>query len=103
MRRLSHIQGVELQNLLELRSGERMNKTLHGTICGRTIQLDEDPGIVAGQEVEVMVKVVTTSHNWGDGIRRSAGGWVNHPELDETLEAIHSERKLERKPTPGLE
>lgn len=35
-----------------------MIKTLHGTVHGRTIELDEDPGVAEGQEVEVQMKVV---------------------------------------------
>jgi hypothetical protein len=35
-----------------------MIKTLHGRVHGKTIELDEDPGVAEGQEVEVQVKVV---------------------------------------------
>ena len=35
-----------------------MTKTIHGTIHGRIIELDEDLGVVEGQEVEVQVKVI---------------------------------------------
>ena len=35
-----------------------MTKTLHGKVRGRTIELDEDPGVAEGQEVEVQVKIV---------------------------------------------
>ncbi len=35
-----------------------MTKTLHGKVHGRTIELDEDPGVADGQEVEVQVKVM---------------------------------------------
>jgi hypothetical protein len=75
-----------------------MTRTLHGTIRGRTIELDEDPGVGEGQQVEVQVKVVEPDRKWGDGIRRSAGGWADHPELDAVMEKIHDERKLERPP-----
>ena len=34
-----------------------MTKTFHGRIRGRTIELDEDPGIADGQEVLVQVKM----------------------------------------------
>jgi hypothetical protein len=36
-----------------------MTRTLHGKVHGRTIELDEDPGVAEGQEVEVQMKVVT--------------------------------------------
>jgi len=32
-----------------------MTKTLHGKVHGRTIQLEQDLGVVDGQEVEVHV------------------------------------------------
>jgi hypothetical protein len=32
-----------------------MTRTLHGKIHGKTIELDEDLGVVDGQEVEVQV------------------------------------------------
>jgi hypothetical protein len=35
-----------------------MTKTIHGTIHGKTIELDEDLGVADGQEVEVQVKVL---------------------------------------------
>ncbi len=75
-----------------------MTKTLHGKIRGRTIELDEDPGVAEGQQVEVQVKIVEPARKWGDGIRRSAGGWADHPELDAIIEKIRDERKLERRP-----
>jgi hypothetical protein len=35
-----------------------MTKTIHGKVHGRTIELDEDPGVADGQEVEVQMHVV---------------------------------------------
>jgi len=75
-----------------------MTKKLHGTVHGRTIQLDEDPGIADGQKVELQIQLESAGPKWGEGILRSAGGWANYPELDETMEKIHQERKLERRP-----
>ena len=50
-----------------------MTKTIHGRIHGKTIELDEDLGVAAGQEVEVQVTVVQTARKWGEGILRTAG------------------------------
>jgi hypothetical protein len=75
-----------------------MTKTLHGKIRGRTIELDEDPGTAEGQQVEVQMKVVEPTREWGDGIRRSAGGWADHPEMDAIMDKIREERRLERRP-----
>ena len=70
-----------------------MTKTLHGKIHGRTIELDEDPGVPDGQEVEVQVRIVQPARKWGDGILRSAGGRVDYPEMDAIIEKVHSDRK----------
>jgi len=75
-----------------------MTKTIHGKIHGKTIELDEDLGVAEGQEVEVQVRIVQPARKWGDGILRSAGGWVDYPEMDAIMEKIHQERKLERRP-----
>jgi hypothetical protein len=75
-----------------------MTKTLHGTVRGRTIELEEDPGVAEGQAVEVQVRVIEAAQKWGDGIHRSAGGWAAYPELDAIMESIQRERKLERRP-----
>lgn len=36
-----------------------MTMTLHGKIRGKTIELDEDPGVSDGMEVEVQMRFVT--------------------------------------------
>jgi hypothetical protein len=74
-----------------------MTKKLHGRVHGRTIELDEDPGVAEGQEVELQMNVVPAARKWGDGIRRSAGGWTAYPEMDDIMEKIYQERKLERR------
>ena len=75
-----------------------MTKKLHGTVHGRTIELDEDPGVADGQEVELQIQIAAPARKWGEGILRSAGGWAGHPEMDGIMEEIYQERKLERRP-----
>jgi hypothetical protein len=72
-----------------------MMKTVHGTVHGRTIQLDEDLGVAEGQEVEIQVKLISRPPTWGAGILNSAGGWAEIPELDVVLEKIHEQRQVE--------
>jgi len=38
-----------------------MTKTLHGKVHGKTIELDEDLGVVDGQEVEIQLTIVQTT------------------------------------------
>ena len=79
-----------------------MTKKLHGTVHGKTIELDEDPGVADGQEVELQIQIAT-ARKWGEGILRSAGGWAEYPEMDDIMEKIYQERKLERRPQMGHE
>jgi hypothetical protein len=75
-----------------------MNKILHGVVHGNMIELREPAGVADGEEVEVVVKFSTPSRLWGEGIRNSAGGWANFPEMDAIMEQIHQDRKRERRP-----
>ena len=52
-----------------------MTRKLHGKIRGRTIELDEDPGVAEGQEVEVQMKGGSPCNKMG---RRHPpfGGWL---------------------------
>ena len=75
-----------------------MSKTILGRVHGKTIELNEDLGIAEGQQVEVQVKIVQPPIAWGEGIRRSAGGWADYPEMDAVMDKIQRDRRLERRP-----
>ena len=75
-----------------------MTKTLHGKVHGKTIELDEDLGVVDGQEVEVRVTIIQPTRNWGEGILRTAGALADDPAWDTILEQIYQDRKLNRRP-----
>ena len=76
-----------------------MTITLHGTIHGRMIELNEDPGIDEGQQVEIQMKVMAeTRHNAGEGFLRTEGALADDTEWDAIMEEIHQARKLERRP-----
>jgi hypothetical protein len=70
-----------------------LTKTFHGKIHGKTIELDEDPGVAEGQEVEVQVRIVQPARKWGEGILRTAGALADDPEWDTIMEQIYQERK----------
>ena len=78
-----------------------MTRALHGTILGRTIQLDEDPGIPDGQEVDVVVTAAPLQKQWGAGIERSAGVAANVPEFAEVFAQVERDRKAARFREPG--
>lgn len=72
-----------------------MTKIIHGKINGRTIELNEDPGLAPGEEVEVQVKSLTAARVPGEGLMRCAGALADEwtEEDDEILEEIHQDRK----------
>ena len=45
-----------------------MMKTLYGKIRGKTIELDEDPGIADGQQVEVQLMIVREPESGGSPV-----------------------------------
>ena len=75
-----------------------MARTMHGKVHGRTIELDEDPGVPDGQQVEVRITIIRPKEQWGEGLRRCAGALADDPEWDAIMEQIYRERKLERRP-----
>lgn len=72
-----------------------MSKVIHGVVHGKTIELNEEPGMPDGQQVEVQVKPLTDKRPWGEGIRASAGALANSwtEEDDRILDEIYQDRK----------
>jgi hypothetical protein len=82
-----------------------MTRTMHGKVHGKTIELDEDLGVVDGQEVEVQVKITRPKKRlpgpppgWQPGrtsttAGRLADSWTE--EDDRILEEIYRDRKRE--------
>jgi hypothetical protein len=77
---------------------------LRGVVHGKTIELEQEPGLPDGQEVMVRVQPVGQQGRKlppGEGIRRSAGAWAEDAEeLDQYLEWVRQQRKVGR---PELE
>jgi hypothetical protein len=79
-----------------------MTKTIHGRIHGRIIELDEDLGVVEGQEVEVQVKMIALKKRppgpppgWRPGGTETAAGMMAEhwtEEDDRILDAIERDR-----------
>lgn len=80
-----------------------MTKVVLGKVRGRTIELTADLGLAEGQEVEVQVKVLPPAKKWGEGILRSAGALADDQQWDAVMDAIHRERKRERRTLPEVE
>jgi hypothetical protein len=67
---------------------------LKGTIHGKTIELEQAPGLPDGEAVSVILK---SSSPAGDGLRRAFGAWASEStELDQFLEQIRRDRKQDR-------
>jgi hypothetical protein len=79
-----------------------MTKTIRGKVHGKTIELDEDPGVAEGQEVEVQVRVISkTPRKPGEGFLRTEGVLADDPYWDDIMEEIYQERKRDsRKELP---
>lgn len=76
-----------------------MIKKLRGVVHGRTVELDADPGIPDGEQVEVEMQVVPAeSSGEKKGWWRIAGILADDPEWDQIMEEIYQQRKLERHP-----
>jgi hypothetical protein len=78
---------------------------LMGVIHGKTIELDEEPGLPDGQPVQVTVKPVAQPGNAAenplDALKRAAGGWSDDPEgLERYLEWNRRQRKVNRPEIP---
>jgi len=75
---------------------------LRGVVHGKTIELEEAPGLPDGQPVNVTVQPVPQrQHVPGEGIRQSAGAWADAAEeLDAWLEEMRRSRQLERPEIP---
>jgi len=70
-----------------------MSKPYTGTIYGKTIELNESPGLCDGESVEVVSQPASMRTEWGQGIRRSAGALAEDSEFGEAMEQIQQERK----------
>ena len=82
-----------------------MSKIVHCIVHGKTIELDEDLGVVDGQEVEVQVKMIRPKKRlpgpppgWQAGRPSTTAGiladsWTE--EDDRILEEIYRDRKRE--------
>lgn len=89
-----------------------MNTTLQGIVHGKTIELDEDPGIADGQKVQVQIAVCSPKKKlpgpppgWKPGNTRTVAGALADlatEEEDRMLEEIHQDRKRERRAGLGL-
>jgi len=82
-----------------------MNRTIRGRVHGKTIQLDEDPGVPEGEEVEIQVTIIRRKKQlpgpppgWQPGGGKSTAGLLmdlGTEEEDRLLREIHEDRRRE--------
>ena len=72
-----------------------MSRTIHGVVRGKTIELEENPGVADGQRVEITIGSVPSQRPWGEGLRRCAGALASDwtEEEDRILAEIQADRK----------
>ncbi len=79
-----------------------MKTTMKGIVHGKTIELEDEPGLPDGQKVSVTVEPVSpasspTSPDALESLRRAAGTWADDTEeLDRYLEWNRQQRKGSR-------
>jgi hypothetical protein len=67
---------------------------LRGVIHGRTIELDQEPGLAEGEVVFVTVRPALPP---GEGLRQSAGAWAGDSEqVDAWLAEMRASRHRDR-------
>lgn len=76
-----------------------MSKTLHGKVHGKLIELDQDPGLAEGQEVEITVTALPSAADpqSGKGLLRTEGVLADDQEWDGIIEEIYHDRKRDRR------
>ena len=77
----------------------RTQTVIRGVIHGKTIELDEAPGLPDGESVSVTVQpLLATQLPPVEGIRQSAGAWAENAEdLDKFIEWNREQRKMKRR------
>ena len=74
-------------------------REVRGSIRGRTVELEDDPGLPDGSSVRVILETHPPSDEAGRAaLLESAGGWADHDleGLDRYLEWNRQQRKLNR-------
>jgi hypothetical protein len=79
---------------------------IQGVIHGKTIELEQEPGLPDGQQVEVTVRPLLKEQSArlppGEGLRRAFGTWSEDAEgLDEFLEWNRRQRTIGRREIAG--
>ncbi len=71
--------------------------TYRGIVRGRTIELQQEPGLPDGQEVTVTVEPASSKFAPGEGLRRAFGGWADDAEeLERFMAWNRRQRKVGR-------
>jgi hypothetical protein len=78
---------------------------MKGTVRGKIIELETEPGLPDGQRVTVMVEPVPQPEFHAESpleaLKRAAGSWSDDPEgLDRFLEWNRQQRKIDRRALP---
>jgi hypothetical protein len=78
-----------------------MKTTMRGLVRGKTIELEEAPGLPDGQRVGVTIEPLPAAGPGqlppGEGLRRAFGAWAGDAEeLDKFLEWNRQQRKVGR-------
>jgi hypothetical protein len=74
------------------------NNSITGTIHGKTVELDQEPGLPDGTRVQVAV-VSSPNLTPGEGIKSSFGSWAgDDAAVDEFLKQVRKDRDSDPRP-----
>ena len=77
-------------------------KTIHAVYENGIFRPTDPVDLPENTAVEVVVPRDSARPPWGEGIRRSAGGWADYPEVDEVMAQIERDRKQDHRPEVEL-
>ena len=71
-----------------------MTKKYNGIVRGKTIELDESPGLADGDRVRVELETAQDQKNWEEKAKNLAGSLADLPDsVDEDMDVILTLRK----------
>lgn len=79
-----------------------MTIILQGKARGKTIELNEDLGLIDGEEIEIQITTKRKTRPLGDGLLRTEGALANDPEWDQIMHDIYLDRKRDTRRDTAL-
>ena len=79
-----------------------MTIILQGKARGKTIELNEDLGLIDGEEIESQIIMKGRTRPLGEGLLRTEGALADDPEWDQIMHDIYQDRKRDTRRDTAL-